>query len=55
MAIIDVATLNILGTGPPGPDPREVVASADGKLAYITTYTAGNRQRVSWKTSVRGK
>ena len=32
----------MLGTAPTGPDPHEVVASADGKLAYITNYNAGN-------------
>jgi DNA-binding beta-propeller fold protein YncE len=42
LAIIDAATLNILGTAATGPDPHEVVASADGKLAYITNYNAGN-------------
>jgi YVTN family beta-propeller protein len=42
LAIVDAATLNILGTAPTGPDPHEVVASADGKLAYITNYNAGN-------------
>jgi YVTN family beta-propeller protein len=34
--------LNILGTAPSGPDPHEVVASADGRLAYITNYNASN-------------
>src|SRR6188474_3853246 len=42
LAIIDASTLTILGTAPTGPDPHEVVASADGKLAYITNYNAGN-------------
>jgi YVTN family beta-propeller protein len=42
LAIIDAATLNILGTAPSGPDPHEVVASADGRLAYITNYNASN-------------
>src|SRR5262245_12723776 len=42
LAIVDAATLKVLGTAPTGPDPHEVVASADGKLAYITNYTAGN-------------
>ena len=42
IAIIDAATLKVLGTAPTGPDPHEVVASADGKLAYITNYNAGN-------------
>ena len=42
LAIIDAATLKVLGTAPTGPDPHEVVASADGRLAYITNYNAGN-------------
>ena len=42
LAIIDAATLTILGTAPTGPDPHEVVASADGKVAFITNYNAGN-------------
>jgi DNA-binding beta-propeller fold protein YncE len=42
LAIIDAATFKVLGTAPTGPDPHEVVASADGKLAYITNYNAGN-------------
>ncbi len=42
LAIVDAATLKVLGTAPTGPDPHEVVASADGKLAYITNYNAGN-------------
>ena len=42
VAIIDAATLKVLGTAPTGPDPHEVVASADGKLAYITNYFSGN-------------
>lgn len=42
MAVVDAATLTVLGTAPTGPDPHEVVASADGALAYITNYNAGN-------------
>ena len=42
IAIIDAATLKVLGTAPTGPDSHEVVASADGKFAYITNYNAGN-------------
>ena len=42
LAIVDAATLKVLGTAPTGPDPHEVVASADGKLAYITNYNSGN-------------
>ena len=33
LAIVDATTLKVLGTAPTGPDPHEVVASADGKLA----------------------
>ena len=42
LAIVDAATLKVLGTAPVGPDPHEVVVSADGKLAFITNYNAGN-------------
>jgi YVTN family beta-propeller protein len=42
LAIVDALTLRVLGTAPTGPDPHEVVASSDGKLAYITNYNAGN-------------
>lgn len=42
LAIVDATTLKVLGTAATGPDPHEVVASADGKLAYITNYYAGN-------------
>ncbi len=42
LAIVDAETLKVLGTAPTGPDPHEVVASSDGKLAYITNYNAGN-------------
>ena len=42
LSIVDAATLKVLGTAPTGPDPHEVVASADGTLAYITNYNAGN-------------
>jgi YVTN family beta-propeller protein len=42
LAVVDAATLKVLGKVPTGPDPHEVVATADGKLAYVTNYTAGN-------------
>ena len=42
LAIVDATTLQVLGRAPSGPDPHEVVGSADGRLAYITNYTAGN-------------
>ena len=42
LAIVDATTLQVLGRAPSGPDPHEVVGSADGRRAYITNYTAGN-------------
>src|SRR5580704_8466519 len=36
--IIDPTTLKIVAKVPAGPDPHEVIASADGRLAYISNY-----------------
>ena len=41
--IIDPSTLKIIAKAPVGQDPHEVVASADGKLAYISNYGGGER------------
>lgn len=41
MSIVDPATLKVLGRVPSGPDPHEVIASADGKTAYISNYGGG--------------
>jgi len=38
MAIVDPGTLKIVARVPSGPDPHEIEASADGKLAYISNY-----------------
>lgn len=38
LAIVDPGTLRIVGRAPAGPDPHEVVASADGRFAYISNY-----------------
>jgi len=40
LAIIDPATLKVTGRIPAGEDPHEVVASDDGKYAYISNYGA---------------
>jgi YVTN family beta-propeller protein len=45
--IVDPATLSILGQAPSGPDPHEVVASADGKLAYISNYGGGSLNTIT--------
>jgi DNA-binding beta-propeller fold protein YncE len=36
--IIDPVSLKILAKAPAGPDPHEVIASADGALAYVSNY-----------------
>jgi YVTN family beta-propeller protein len=38
VAIVDPATLQVLTKIPSGPDPHEIVASDDGKLAFISNY-----------------
>ncbi len=38
LAIVDPSTFKIVGRVPSGPDPHEIEASADGKLAYISNY-----------------
>ena len=41
LAIIDPASLQVLARIPVGDDPHEVVASADGKTAYVSNYGFG--------------
>jgi YVTN family beta-propeller protein len=38
VSIVDPATLKVLARMPSGPDPHEIVADADGKLAYVSNY-----------------
>jgi YVTN family beta-propeller protein len=40
MAIVDPSTLKVVGRVPAGEDPHEIVASDDGKYAYISNYGA---------------
>jgi YVTN family beta-propeller protein len=42
LAIINSVTLKVIARVPVGPDPHEVVASSDGKTAYVTN-TGGGR------------
>jgi DNA-binding beta-propeller fold protein YncE len=42
MAIVDPATLKIVGTVPVGEDPHEIISSSDGKLAFVTIYGGGS-------------
>ncbi len=41
LSIVDPATLKVVAHAPVGPDPHEVIASADGKTAYVSIYGGG--------------
>jgi DNA-binding beta-propeller fold protein YncE len=41
LAIVDTTTLQVVGHVPVGDDPHEIVASADGKTAYVSNYGFG--------------
>jgi YVTN family beta-propeller protein len=41
LAILDPATMKVVGKMPVGDDPHEVIASADGKTAYVSNYGGG--------------
>ena len=41
LAIIDPVDLHIVATAPVGVDPHEVIASTDGKTAYVSNYGFG--------------
>ena len=41
LAIVDPKTLHVVARMPSGPDPHEVIASSDGKFAYISNYGGG--------------
>lgn len=41
VSIVDPASLKVMAKVPSGPDPHEVIASADGKTAYISNYGGG--------------
>lgn len=41
LSIVDPSTLKVVARMPSGPDPHEVIASNDGKFAYISNYGGG--------------
>jgi YVTN family beta-propeller protein len=41
LAIVDPGTLKVLGKAPVGEDPHEVIASSDGRFAYVSNYGGG--------------
>ena len=42
VALVDPATLKIKGKAPTGEDPHEIIASADGRTAWISNYGFGS-------------
>jgi YVTN family beta-propeller protein len=47
LAIIDPGTLKVIAKVPVGSDPHEVVASADGKTAYVSIYGGGSLHEIN--------
>ncbi len=41
LAIVDPSTLKVVAKAPVGEDPHEVIASTDGKFAYVSNYGGG--------------
>ena len=41
LAIVDARTLKVVARVPVGPDPHEVVASEDGRTAWVSIYGGG--------------
>jgi YVTN family beta-propeller protein len=47
LSILDPTTLAVVARVPAGPDPHEVIASDDGKFAYISNYGGGAYNTIS--------
>src|SRR6202046_5168816 len=47
LAVVDPATLHVIARAPVGPDPHEVIASADGRTAYVSIYGGGRYHALS--------
>ncbi len=47
LAIVDPASLKVVARVPVGEDPHEVIASADGKTAYVSDYGGGRLHTIS--------
>jgi YVTN family beta-propeller protein len=47
LAIVDLNTLQVVARVPVGPDPHEVIASSDGKTAYVSIYGGGRYHALS--------
>jgi len=55
LSIVDPATLQVVGRAPSGPDPHEVIASTDGKVAYISNYGGGSFNTITVVDLIRQK
>jgi DNA-binding beta-propeller fold protein YncE len=47
LAIVDPATLTIIARVPVGADPHEVIASSDGRTAYVCIYGGGSLHEIN--------
>ena len=47
LSVVDPTTLKVLGQVPSGPDPHEVIASTDGRTAYISNYGGGSLNTIT--------
>ena len=47
LALVDPTTLNIIARIPVGADPHEVIASADGRTAYVSIYGGGSMHELN--------
>src|SRR3981081_2764042 len=47
LSIVDPTTLTVVARVPAGPDPHEVVASDDGKFAFISNYGGGSYNTIT--------
>lgn len=55
LAIVDAKSLEVIARAPVGPDPHEVIASADGMTAYVSIYGGGRYHALSVIDLVRQK
>ena len=47
LAMVDPSTLKVIARAPVGPDPHEVIASSDGKTAWVSIYGGGRYHELS--------
>ena len=47
LAIVDPATLSVVARVPVGPEPHEIIASDDGRTAWVTNYLNGSDHTIT--------